>query len=197
MPLAPGHYARQSAVCQHQWKWIHKSNFETSPNRGAQATDGTTMAKHEILIVNGPNLGHLGQRQPDIYGSRGMGDVPALVNTLLGERAAQVSLDFFQANGEGQLIDRLEQAREEGVAGIVMNAGAYTHTSLALADCLAWIGIPCVEVHISNVWARPETIRHQSYMAAQAVGVIAGFGIESYALAVAALLGRLDQNPAK
>jgi len=152
------------------------------------------MDRHEILIVNGPNLGHLGQRQPDIYGSRGMDDVPGLVRTLLGARAGLVELTFFQANGEGQIIDRLEQARKDGVAGIVLNAGAYTHTSLAIADCLAWIGIPCVEVHISNVWARPETIRHQSYMAAQAVGVIAGFGIESYALAVAALLGRLENN---
>lgn len=152
------------------------------------------MAKYEILILNGPNLGHLGQRQPEIYGSQGMVDVPDLVDALLGDRAGDVALTFFQANGEGQLIDRLELAREQGVSGIVFNAGAYTHTSLALADCLAWIGIPCVEVHISNVWARPETIRHQSFMAAQVVGVIAGFGIDSYALAVAALMKRLENN---
>ncbi|BBD07702.1 type II 3-dehydroquinate dehydratase [Desulfovibrio ferrophilus] len=152
------------------------------------------MAKHEILILNGPNLGHLGKRQPDIYGSQGMNDVPALVDTLLGARAKDIELSFFQANGEGELIDRLELAREQGIAGIVFNAGAYTHTSLALADCLAWIGIPCIEVHISNVWARPETIRHQSFMAAQVVGVIAGFGIDSYALAVAALLNRFERS---
>ncbi|MBU1003118.1 MAG: 3-dehydroquinate dehydratase [Proteobacteria bacterium] len=152
------------------------------------------MAKYEILILNGPNLGHLGQREPEIYGSQGMDDVPRLVDALLADRAGDVALTFFQANGEGELIDRLELAREQGVSGIVFNAGAYTHTSLALADSLAWIGIPCVEVHISNVWARPETIRHQSFMAARVVGVIAGFGIDSYALAVAALMNRLEHS---
>lgn len=154
------------------------------------------MAKYDILVLNGPNLGHLGQRQPEIYGSQGMDDVPALVDRLLGDRAADVALAFDQLNGEGDLIDRLEQAREDGVSGVAFNAGAYTHTSLALADCLAWIGIPTVEVHISNVWARPETIRHQSHMAASVVGVISGFGIDSYALAVAALVNHLETQKA-
>ena len=149
------------------------------------------MANYEILILNGPNLGHLGDRQPEIYGSETLDAIPAKVQALLGKAAKDVALTFFQANGEGELIDRLEKAREDGVSGVVFNAGAYTHTSLALADCIAWIGIPVVEVHISNVWARPETIRHQSYMAAQAVGVIAGFGMESYALGVAALYRNL------
>ncbi len=151
------------------------------------------MAHHEILVLNGPNLGHLGARQPEIYGDRGMADVPALVASLLGEGAGEVSLSFEQYNGEGELIDRLERAREDGTSGVVLNAGAYTHTSLALADCLAWIGVPAVEVHISNVWARPETIRHQSHMAKNVVGVIAGFGIDSYALGVAALVRHLEK----
>lgn len=151
------------------------------------------MAQYEILVLNGPNLGHLGKRQPEIYGADGLDMVPAQVQALLGDKRAEVNLTFFQANGEGELIDRLEQAREEGVSGIAFNAGAYTHTSLAIADSLAWIGIPCVEVHISNVWARPEEIRHQSYMAANCIGVIAGFGIHSYALAVAALYRHLTQ----
>lgn len=150
------------------------------------------MAKYDILVLNGPNLGHLGKRQPEIYGADGMDQVPGLVDKLLGDRASDVNLVFDQYNGEGELIDRLERAREEGVAGVAFNAGAYTHTSLALADCLAWIDIPTVEVHISNVWARPETIRHQSYMAAQVVGVISGFGINSYALAVAALVEHIE-----
>ncbi|NJB66829.1 3-dehydroquinate dehydratase-2 [Desulfobaculum xiamenense] len=154
------------------------------------------MAKHTILVLNGPNLGHLGVRQPEIYGSRGMDDVPALVDSLLGTASGSVQLVFDQKNGEGELIDRLEKAREDGVDGIVFNAGAYTHTSLALADCLAWIRIPFVEVHISNVWARPEEIRHHSWIARHAVGVIAGFGIESYALAVAALVRRLEEAQA-
>ena len=152
------------------------------------------MAKYEILVLNGPNLGHLGARQPEIYGSETLEAIPARVEALLGDAAGDVGLSFFQANGEGELIDRLELAREQGVSGVVFNAGAYTHTSLALADCLAWIGIPVVEVHISNVWARPETVRHHSFMAARAVGVIAGFGMESYALGVVALYQKFESE---
>lgn len=152
------------------------------------------MAKYSILVLNGPNLGHLGVRQPEIYGSHGMDDVPDLVASLLGPAASEVELTFDQKNGEGELIDRLEAAREQGIDGVVLNAGAYTHTSLALADCLAWIGIPFVEVHISNVWARQEPLRHTSHIARHALGIIAGFGIESYALAVAAVVRRLSQG---
>lgn len=151
------------------------------------------MPRYDILVLNGPNLGHLGQRQPEIYGRQGMDAVPGLVRELLGPRADEVALRFDQKNGEGQLIDRLEQARAEGTHGVVLNAGAYTHTSLALADCLAWIGLPAVEVHISNVWARPEAVRHTSHMARVVVGVVAGFGIDSYALGVAALVRHLKQ----
>ena len=151
------------------------------------------MGKLSILIVNGPNLGHLGQRQPEIYGTEGMDAVPGLVESLLGkERAGSVSLDFFQSNSEGGIIDRLEQAREQGVDGLVVNAGAYTHTSLALGDCLAWIRIPCVEVHLSNLSGRKdEPVRQKSYVGPHSLGVIAGFGILGYALAVQALAERL------
>lgn len=140
-----------------------------------------------ILVLNGPNLASLGIRQPEIYGRTGMDAVPGLVKDLLGDAYPRVTLAFDQKNSEGALIDRLEEARKEGVHGIAFNAGAYTHTSLAIADCLAWIRVPTVEVHLSNVWARPEVVRHQSYMAAHVIGVVAGFGIMSYALAVQAL----------
>jgi 3-dehydroquinate dehydratase-2 len=150
------------------------------------------MRQRTILVMNGPNLGHLGQRQPDIYGTQTMEDLPGLLRQVMGEGAEAASLEFFQANGEGQLIDRLEKARAQGVDGVALNAGAYTHTSLALADCLAWIGIPCVEVHLSNVLARGEPLRQRSYLGRHALGVVAGFGIMSYALAVAALLRHLD-----
>jgi len=143
--------------------------------------------------MNGPNLGALGIRQPEIYGSQGMDAVPGLVFVLLGPRAEQAQLDFFQSNHEGVLLDRLEQAHHEGQNGIVLNAGAYTHTSLALADCLAWIRVPCVEVHISNVFAR-ETVRRQSMLARHTVGVISGFGVLGYALAVQALVHHCDKN---
>ncbi len=151
------------------------------------------MARRTFLILNGPNLGHIGKRQPEIYGSRTMEDLPELLGQVMGPGADDVTLVHFQSNSEGALIDRLEKAREEGVDGVVFNAGAYTHTSLAIADCLAWIGIPCVEVHISNIWARTDQpLRQQSLMGERCVGVIAGFGILGYALGVQALMARLN-----
>ncbi|WP_029895117.1 type II 3-dehydroquinate dehydratase [Desulfohalovibrio reitneri] len=150
---------------------------------------------HRFLVVNGPNLGHLGVRQPDIYGTRSMDDLPGILRGLLGERAETVKIEIFQANGEGEIIDRLERAREEGIDGLVLNAGAYTHTSLALADCLAWIGLPCVEVHLSNVLARTEEpLRQITLTGKHCLGVVAGFGLDSYALAVAALLRHMEQQ---
>jgi len=147
------------------------------------------MRTFRILIANGPNLGHIGRRQPEIYGSRSLSDLPDIIRDLLGpEKAGRIALDHFQANGEGQLIDRLEEAMRQGLDGIVLNAGAYTHTSLALADCLAWIGIPCVEVHLSNILARSdEPLRRTSLIGRSTIGVIAGFGLHSYALGVCAL----------
>lgn len=139
--------------------------------------------------MNGPNLGALGERQPEIYGSQGMDALPGLVRGVCGSAADDVELVYFQSNHEGELIDRLEAARREGMDGVVLNAGAFTHTSLALADCLAWIGLPCVEVHISNVFGRTDQpLRRQSLIGGQVIGVIAGFGITGYALAVAALI---------
>ena len=151
------------------------------------------MTQYDILVINGPNLGTLGQRQPEIYGTATMDALPEMLEQMLGPDAAGVRLDFFQSNHEGVLLDRLEQAHREKTDGIVLNAGAYTHTSLALADCLAWIAPPCVEVHLSNVAAR-EKIRHKSLIAPHTAGVISGFGILSYALAVQALLFNLDQR---
>lgn len=152
------------------------------------------MAYYKILVANGPNLGFLGQRQPEIYGNKKMDDLPDLLEELMGKRAEDIELAYFQANGEGEIIDRLEQARQEGMQGIVLNAGAYTHTSLALADCLAWIGIPCMEVHLSNVWARSEPLRQQSLMARHCLGIVSGLGLMSYALSVQALVLYLKNN---
>ncbi|SIN78609.1 type II 3-dehydroquinate dehydratase [Halodesulfovibrio marinisediminis] len=150
------------------------------------------MAGYNILILNGPNLGALGKRQPEIYGTNTMDILPELLLQVLGENSKRVSLEFYQNNSEGKLIDRIEQAKEEGIDGIVLNAGAYTHTSLALADCLAWIELPVVEVHLSNVLARSEPLRQKSFIGRHAIGVIAGFGMMSYALAVQALFQHLE-----
>ena len=152
------------------------------------------MTTYRFLVANGPNLGFLGQRQPEIYGHEGMQHLPDMVKRLLGSKAEHVNLEFFQGNGEGEIIDRLEQAWRDKLDGIAFNAGAYTHTSLAIADCLAWIKIPCAEVHLSNIWARPEPIRHQSFMGAQVIGVIAGFGLLSYGLAVQALYEHVKKH---
>ncbi len=170
--------------------------FCRSESRSESVQWGTerkkNMAKLDILILNGPNLGHIGKRQPEIYGSQTMDDMPAILKQLMGDKADDITITHFQSNSEGALVDRLEKAREDGVDGVAFNAGAYTHTSLAIADCLAWIGIPCIEVHISNIWARTnQPLRQQSIMGEQCVGVIAGFGILSYALAVQALHERL------
>lgn len=153
------------------------------------------MSTYRILVLNGPNLGHIGVRQPEVYGTKTMDDLPGLVKRVLGDNAARIELVLEQTNAEGALIDRLEAARNNGVHGVALNAGAYTHTSLALADCLAWIKLPVVEVHLSNVLARTEEpLRQQSLMGKHVIGVVAGFGLASYALAVCALFNHLEDN---
>lgn len=148
------------------------------------------MVRYSFLVVNGPNLGRLGQRQPDVYGSRTMDDLPEMLLAVLGEGEREIDLELFQSNSEGGLIDRLEAAHDGKCDGVVLNAGAYTHTSLALADCLAWIDVPTVEVHLSNVLAR-SSLRHESLIGKHCLGVVAGFGLMSYALGVAALYQHL------
>ncbi len=135
----------------------------------------------KILIINGPNLNLLGLREPGIYGANSM---EAILPTL----RQMADIEYFQSNHEGALIDELHRVGfSSDYRGIVLNAGAYTHTSLALADAIAAIKLPVVEVHISNVHAREE-IRHRSLIAASCVGVICGFGLDSYRLGVEALL---------
>ncbi len=146
---------------------------------------------YNFLIINGPNLGRLGERQPEIYGKCGLDQLPIVLKSSLGNAFEQIQFDYFQSNCEGALIDRLEKAHDQKIDALVINAGALTHTSLALADCLAWINIPYVEVHLSNTLARPEKIRHKSFIAEKALGVIAGFGLLGYALAATALLEKI------
>lgn len=138
----------------------------------------------KILIVNGPNLNLLGRREPGIYGSEGFDDYLAALRKRYEGKAY---IDYFQSNCEGELIDRLQQAGFGEADGIVLNAGAYTHTSIALGDCIRAIKTPVVEVHISNVHAREE-FRHHSMLAAACKGVICGFGLDSYRLAVEAMI---------
>ena len=136
------------------------------------------------LIINGPNLNLLGRREPGIYGNSSFDEVLADVRS----RHSDVTIDYYQSNHEGDIIDTLHANGFEGCDGIVINAGAYTHTSLAIADAIAAVPLPVVEVHISNVAARAEQIRHTSLIAPVCKGTIAGFGTRSYLLGMLALM---------
>ena len=138
-----------------------------------------------IAIINGPNLNMLGLREPDIYGSQSFDTVLA----DLRSRYPHILFDYYQSNVEGELVDRLQQVGI-GHDGIILNAGAYTHTSIALHDAIKAIPPPVVEVHISNIYQR-ETYRHTSIISSACVGQISGFGVDSYRLAVEALWGRI------
>lgn len=140
--------------------------------------------KQKVLIINGPNLNLLGVRQPEIYGRTTLTDIIAGLAALFPE----VEIEHFQSNHEGDIIDRLQEVGfDAAYIGIVLNAGAYTHTSLAIADAIAAISRPVVEVHLSNIFAREE-IRHRSLIAPVCKGSVSGFGSKSYELAVRALL---------
>lgn len=139
----------------------------------------------KILIINGPNLNLLGTREPQHYGT---GTMDSVLDALKSQYP-RVEFDYYQSNEEGFLIDRLHKTLEEPCDGVVLNAGGYTHTSVALRDAIAAIKVPVVEVHISNVHSREE-FRHRSLISAVCKGVICGFGLDSYRLGVEALLAR-------
>lgn len=143
-----------------------------------------------ILVLNGPNLNLLGTREPDIYGSTTLADIEA--RTRVRAESLDIEIDFRQSNDEGELVTWVQQARN-GFNGLIVNAGAYTHTSVALLDALLSCDLPVVEVHLSNIHKREE-FRHHSYVSKAAVGMIAGFGDLGYQLAVEALLVEFDKQ---
>jgi len=141
-----------------------------------------------LTILNGPNLNLLGQRQPEVYGRTRLADI----EDMCRNKAAKMGIDlgFAQSNHEGALVEMIHAAR--GVHdGIILNAGAYTHTSIALMDAIASVEVPTIELHLSNVHAREE-FRHTSFIAKVAVGVICGFGAAGYLLAMDAMIGHLE-----
>jgi 3-dehydroquinate dehydratase-2 len=142
----------------------------------------------KILVVHGPNLNLLGTREPQVYGHATLADINADLAAIA--QASGHELANFQSNSEGALIDRIQAAAKDGTVFIVINPGALTHTSVALRDAMAAVSIPFVEVHLSNVHAR-EAFRHHSYLADLAIGVITGFGADSYRLALTAAMKRL------
>ncbi len=143
-----------------------------------------------ILVLNGPNLNMLGLRQPEIYGSGSLAGVESACRSKA--RKLGLEIDFRQSNHEGELVTWIQEARGK-MAGIAINAGAYTHTSVALLDALSLVELPIIEIHMSNVYAR-ERFRHQSYISPVANGVICGLGSNSYLLALEALKQIIDSS---
>tara|TARA_B100000700_G_C14458569_1_gene585069 strand:+ start:126 stop:566 length:441 start_codon:yes stop_codon:yes gene_type:complete len=141
----------------------------------------------DLLLINGPNLNLVGKREPTIYGSLTLEEIQEQLLTLAGE--LDVKLKFFQSNSEGEMIDCI-QNNSDSIDGILINAGAYTHTSIALRDALLGVRIPFVEVHLSNIYSREE-FRHKSFLSDKALGLVCGFGANSYRLAMQGIVSYL------
>ena len=148
----------------------------------------------KLLLINGPNLNLLGRREPEIYGTRTLAEIVAGVREMAAGHGAD--LDHFQSNSESEIIGRIQQTLDDGSDFLIINPGAFTHTSIAMRDALLGVSKPFVEVHLSNVFAREEFRRH-SYLSDVAVAVIAGAGAKGYELAVLAALERLGSLDAE
>lgn len=142
-----------------------------------------------VLILHGPNLNLLGQREPEVYGRQTLADINESLSLLADE--LDIKVDTFQSNHEGALIDRIHAAQNDGFAGIIINPGGLTHTSVALRDAISSIDLPVIEAHLSNIHAR-ESFRQHSYVAGVVVGQVAGFGAMSYQLALRGLVAHLS-----
>lgn len=143
----------------------------------------------DVLVINGPNLNALGTREPGIYGATTLTEIEAAL--VAQGAAAGLSVDTFQSNHEGEIIDRLHVASTDGTRFVIINPGAFGHTSVAIRDALAAVALPFCEVHISNVYAREEFRRH-SYLADLAVGVLTGFGVRGYSMALDYVIATLS-----
>ena len=146
--------------------------------------------KASILVIQGPNLNLLGTREPEVYGKTTLEDIHQRLGELA--KAQTVELSTYQSNHEGELIDRIQKAKQDGVDFIIINPGAFTHTSVALRDVLAGVAIPFTEVHLSNIHQREEFRKH-SYLSDIATGVICGLGAIGYELALQAAIARLQK----
>ena len=146
--------------------------------------------KASILVIQGPNLNLLGTREPEVYGKTTLEDIHQRLGELA--KAQSVELSTFQSNHEGELIDRIQKAKQDGIDFIIINPGAFTHTSVALRDVLAGVAIPFTEVHLSNIHQREEFRKH-SYLSDIATGVICGLGAIGYELALQAAIARLQK----
>jgi 3-dehydroquinate dehydratase-2 len=148
----------------------------------------------KVLIIHGPNLHLLGQREKDVYGTVTIDEI----NERLKKEASALKIDavIFQSNHEGEIVDRIGRVKQEDILGILINPAAYTHTSVAIRDAIAAVDIPAVEVHLSNIYSR-EDFRHNSWIAPVCAGQISGFGQDSYSLGLQALSKLIDRGNVK
>ena len=144
----------------------------------------------DILLINGPNLNLLGTREPEIYGSKTLSQVESELLEVAGRN--KINLECFQSNHEGEIVDKIQNSIKK-VTGMLINAGAFTHTSISIRDALVGSNIPFIELHISNIFKR-EDFRKDSYLTDKALGIISGFGINSYFLALDAIITHLRDN---
>ena len=143
----------------------------------------------KILVINGPNLNMLGSREPEIYGSSTLLDIENELSEFASKLDNKIELEFFQSNTEGEIVDKIQKAMGQ-IDGIIINPAAYTHTSVAISDAIACVNIKTVEVHLSNIYSR-EGFRHNSLIAPKCVGQVAGFGKDSYKMALLGLYNSL------
>jgi len=145
----------------------------------------------KILVIHGPNLNLLGEREKEIYGQTTLAEINARLEDLATPH--QVALKIVQSNHEGEIVDAIGQAKKDHIDAILINPAAYTHTSVAIRDAILAVHLPCVEVHLSNIYAR-EDFRHTSLIAPVSYGQISGFGVDSYLLGLKALMNLLNHN---
>ena len=146
----------------------------------------------KILVIHGPNLNFLGKREPEIYGSQTLSDVNDLIEKEAGLIGKSINVDFFQSNSEGEIVSKIQEGFGK-MDGIIINPAAYTHSSIAIRDAILSTSIPVVEVHISNVYKR-EKFRQKSFISPVAVGLVCGFGVQSYLLGLRALVDFLTKK---
>lgn len=146
----------------------------------------------KIIVVNGPNLNMLGKREPELYGSLTLEEIESFLVSRTGTADGDVSLSFFQSNSEGDIVTAIQQARGK-FDGLIINPAAYTHTSVAIRDAILSAGLPAVEVHLSNIYRR-EDFRHKSFVSGVSLGVVSGFGAESYYLGLLGLVEHIRKE---
>ena len=169
---------------------MKKQNHASKASNGAGESNQQPKNPPRVLVLHGPNLNLLGPREPLVYGTTTLADINRGLANLA--EAAGISLEAFQSNHEGALIERVHAAREQDIRFIIINPAGYTHTSVALRDALAGVAIPFVEIHLSNVFTR-EPFRHHSYFSDLAVGVISGLGSDGYRLALEFVINELNR----